>query len=456
MNNQIKVIEGFYESRYAGDPLWENVVKKLTIRQAYVFYYSLAFYEKNEIAVGLGIFDLPDKTVIHKFLMDTLLQEQNPKKTAQVISDNAHKILINDNDLLWIKDELRAALWLSYFVTKMESGGDQLLLDLLRSTCAIDFTERLTKVLDIYGCSRKGDIARMIAVNFNGNMRNLYISHSGLFNVYRGNYVKHRINDHKLNWLNKLSENEIDAILARFEEDKIQILIGIFNPNSKKDKLELIKASLNIQDYKYQGVKANESMLRPYSHQKATNQTESVQPINGTEGTKQSKNEKKDFANLGADEIIDLLKKALGSRTSRKNRSDAKNNRSLTLSKDAYSILTALSENLRATPRKTVEALIKGINLENKSELLKINENISGRRTSKIQLVLDQSAIHEVAVKQEDLVEPLEPTKAEEAKEVKTAIQKESNNMPKLKRNTESNWSKKRQQLMSKGGSKKH
>lgn len=72
MSDPIDVIEKLYGSRYKGDPLWDNVVKKLTVRQAYVFYYSLTYHEKNHTALAIGVLNLPDKTEVHRCLMDAL------------------------------------------------------------------------------------------------------------------------------------------------------------------------------------------------------------------------------------------------------------------------------------------------------------------------------------------------------------------------------------------------
>lgn len=410
MNHNLETVKGQYESKYQGNPLWENLVRKLTVRQAYVFHYSLACDEKNKTAIALGILDLPDRTMVHKCLMDTLLNRDNPKETAQIIGDNAHKILISDNDLLWFHSELRAALWLSFFIAKVESGGDKMLLDILRSTSRIEFTNRLTHVLDIYGCSYKGDNCLLIQVNLNNNNTNfLDLSHPSAFNKYRGDYVLNRINDSKLNWLNKLPEDEIDIITDRFRDEKILLLDGIFVPIIKKDKVELIKASLDLQKYRDGNKKHDESILRPYTDQDFGCPTK----LDETVVVKSTNNKKKkDFVSLSADEISDLLKKAYSSRKHRQVTSHTKMDGSLTLKKESHTILIALSKQLGATPKKIVEALIRGVDLENKFELSKINENISGRRATKTK-----------SLQEEPIIEP-EPTVKPEPLEVKSVMKK--------------------------------
>ena len=82
MSNSMDIIEELYGSRYKGEPLWNHLVKKLTLRQAYVFYYSLALYETESIARNLGILDLPDKTEVHRCLMDTLRKR---RKTLTIL-----------------------------------------------------------------------------------------------------------------------------------------------------------------------------------------------------------------------------------------------------------------------------------------------------------------------------------------------------------------------------------
>lgn len=404
MNNKTEITEEIYKGKYESNFLWKNMVEKLTVRQAYIFYYSLAFYEKNEIAIGLGVFDLPDKTMVHKCLMDALLKEKNPKEVAETIGANAHKILINDNDLLWIKAELRAALWLSYFITKSESGGDKLLLDLLRSTSRLELTNRLIHVLDIYGCSLRGDTAENIRVKFDKGVKDLCIDYLSFFNKYRGNYVSNRIDDSKLNWLNKLPEDEIDIIIERFIEDKILILYGVFVPIVKKDKIELIKTSLDIQKYRYRQHKNNES-LQPFSTYSAGFATNSSKVIN--ENIEYNDKKRKDFTYLNTDEIITLLKKAYSSREYRKVTSNTKKNNSLVLNKESHTILIALFEKLGATPKKIIEALIKRVALEDKNELSEIDKYITGRRSIKTQS------------SQKELVELKEPIEPEELIELK-------------------------------------
>ena len=416
MNDHNKIIKSFYENIYVGNPLWENLIKNLTVRQAYVFYYSLVYYEKNEIVVAFGIFDLPDKTMVHQALMEALIKQENPSETAQKIGLNAYRVVINDNDLLWINTELRAALWLGYFINAEKYGGKSLLLDLVKSTSKAEFTNRLIHVLDIYGCSLRGNTAADIRGLIDKSGTPLYVNSQSLFNIYRTRYVTNRIGDHKLNWLNKLSEDEIDSILARFDDDKIQVLVGTFTPNNKKDKLELIKASLNIQEYKYQNSKVDESLLRPYSYQKAVGQTKLVQHNSENERVHQSTKERKDFSKLGADEIIILLQKARASRISRKDKSDAKDNRSLTLNKETYSALNALSTKLNATPKKTAEAIIKSVNLEDDNQLSEIDKHISGRRVDKQQPVEAEESV--------EAEEPVEPKIIMERRLKKKANQK--------------------------------
>ena len=405
MSNKTEITGDIYKGKYDSNFLWKNMVEKLTVRQAYVFYYSLAFYEKNEIAVGLGVFDLPDKTMVHKCLIDALLKEKNPKEVAETIGANAHKILINDNDILWIKAELRAALWLSYFVTKSESGGDKLLLDLLRSTSRLELTNRLIHVLDIYGCSLRGDTAENIRVKFDKGVKDLCIDYLSFFNKSRGNYVSNRIDDSKLNWLNKLPEDEIDVIIERFIEDKILILYGVFVPIVKKDKIELIKASLDIQNYRYIQHKNNES-LQPFSTYSASFATNSSKAIN--KNIKYNDKKRKDFTYLNADEIITLLKKAYISREYRKVTSNTKKNNSIALNKESHTILIALFEKLGATPKKIVEALIKRVALEDKNELSEIDKHIAGRRSIKTQSSQKELVELKEPIEPEELIE-LEP-----------------------------------------------
>lgn len=449
MKHKNEVIEGIYKGTHENNFLWKSAIQKLTVRQAYVFYYSLAYYEKNDIAVKLGILDLPDETMVHKCLMDALLRESNPKEVAQIIGTNAHKILIKDNDLLWIKAELRAALWLSYFMTETQSKSDKLLLNLLRSTSSVEFVNRLIQVLDIKGCSYRGDKSLLIKVDVDNRIQDLTINHIGSFNIYRGKYVSHRINDSKLNWLNKISEDEIDIIIERFKEEKILVLSAIFVPITKRDKLEVIKASLDIQDYTHI-INETKKSLTPYANQNVGRASKLTEVLDETENTKQNR---RSFASLSADAIIDLLKKAQNSREYRKAISNTKNNRSLTLKKESHAILIELSDQLGATPKKVIEALIKSIDLEDKSELLKIDDNISGRRTNKIQVLTEQPIMHQTAI---EVVEPRESEKIEDTTEAMNALKKQTSNKADTRKNKALNWSIRREHLTSRRGSKKH
>jgi len=449
MKHKSEVIEGIYEGTHESNFLWKNAIQKLTVRQAYVFYYLLAYYEKNDIAVKLGILDLPDETMVHKCLMDALLKENNPKEVVRIIGANAHKILIRNNDLVWIKAELRAALWLSYFITETQSGSDKLLLSFLRSTSRVEFVNRLIQVLDIKGCSYRGDKLWLMKSDMDNSVQNLTVNHTGAFNMYRGRYVSHRINDSKLNWLNKISEDEIDIIIERFEEEKILVLSAIFVPITKRDKLEVIKASLDIQDYTHIINDTNKS-LRPYTNQNVGRSSKLTEVSDETENTQRNK---RSFASLSADAIIDLLKNAQTSREYRKAKSITKNNRSLTLNQESHAILIKLSDQIGATPKKVIEALIKSIDLEDKSELLRIDGNISGRRTNKIQVLTEQPIIQQTAI---EIVDPRESKEIEDTTEATNALKKQTSNKADTRKNETSNWSTRRKHLTSRRGSKKH
>ncbi|MGM8885640.1 hypothetical protein ACS8FD_06830 [Psychrobacter sp. 1U2] len=447
MSNHTDIVEELYGSRYKGNLLWENVVKKLTVRQAYVFYYSLTYHGKNEVATALGIFDLPDKTEVHRSLMDALQKENKPSEVARIIADNAHKILINDNDLLWVKNELRAALWLSYFITKTENGDYRLLLDLLRSTSATEFTERLIKVIDIHGCSRKGDRSLMIRGKFDRNVQYLELTHSVTINNYRGDYVSNRIDDYKLNWLDKLPEDEIDLILERFIEEKVLSLYGTFVPIIRKDKVELIKASLDIQGFIYRYHKNNE-LSQPYSTYSSGFTTDSPEVEN--ENIKSNSKKKKRLAVLSSEEIIDLLKKAYSSREYRKKGKNSKCSNTFKLNKESNAILLVLSDKLNATPKKAVEALIKSANLKDRHELLKISKHISGRRSTKKELTKPEDTIEAAALEETD--------KFDKSKELEGKIISEDDSLNPLQRmqqmlkknnNNQMNWETKSSQLTS-------
>lgn len=454
MKYNSEIVEGIYEGSHESNFLWKSVIQKLTLRQAYVFYYSLAYYEKNKIAMGLGILDLPDKTMVHKCLMDALLKENNPREVTQVIGNNAHKILINDNDLIWIKAELRAALWLGYHFTSNHKSQNKLLLDLLRSTSEVEFINRLIHVIDIYGCSLRGDTASTIRIMFDKGQMDLFVDHKVSFNRHRGNYVTNRISDHKLNWLNKMPEDEIDIIIERFKEEKILVLDGIFVPITRRDKRELIKASLDIQNYTYIANENGKSLIsfvcqypaRIYKPTEISNEAESAQ---------KNKRSKKNFTSLSADEIIDLLKKAHNSRKYRKVASKTKIDSGLTLKKESNTILIALSEQLGATPKKIVESLIQGVNLADESELLKIDANISGRRTSRKSSAIEHSIEQKMHIEMKELVELKETSKVKDTKEVNTAVKKQSSNRANMRKNNVSDWNVKREQLISKRSTKK-
>ncbi|OLF36736.1 hypothetical protein [Psychrobacter sp. Cmf 22.2] len=420
MSDHIDIVEELYGSRYKGNPLWDNVVKKLTVRQAYVFYYSLAYFEKNKTTTALGIFDLPDKTAVHKCLMDALQKEKNPNQAAQIIGDNVHKILINDNDLLWIKTELRAAIWLSYSMATFNHSNRKFFLSYLRSTSEAEFVNRLLHVIDIHGCSLRGDLAEIIRGAFDHNTYDLPIDHRTSFNNHQGNYVSNRIDDHFLNWLNKLPVDEVDAILERFKADEILVLVGIFVPVSKKDKIALVKASLDIRQYIYITSSADAS-LYPYGVKNDINTV----TTNQSEEELDNINKKKNFAKLSAYEIINLLIKARRSREHRKIRSTTKNDRSLTLNKEAHSTLIKLSGQLNATPKKVIEALIEKVDLDNTYEVSAIDKLISGRRSVKEKSPLEKPIKQQESVKLEEAIEVEEPVELEEAIEVEEPIELE-------------------------------
>ena len=393
MSDPIYIIEELYESRYKGNPLWDNVIKKLTVRQAYVFYYSLAYLEKNNIALSLGIFDLPDKTEVHRFLMDALQKEKKPNEVTRIIADNAHKILINDNDLLWIKTELRAALWLSHFIIANDNANKKLLSGLLRSNSEAEFTNRLIHVIDIFGGGLRGETAQIIRVMFDKSETLLFANHQSLFNRNRGNYVSNRIDDHHLNWLNKLPLDEIDAILERFKAEEILVLVGIFVPVSKKDKVALIKASLDIQQYRLTNKQNDESFVGENFN---ANVGKTYPSSDEPKDISNNKRIKKDFAKLSAYEIIKLLINARISRENRKVRSTTKNDRSIALNKEAHSSIIQLSGQLKATPKKIIEALIKKVDLDNAYEVSEIDKLISGRRSSRGKVELEEPVELEV------------------------------------------------------------
>ena len=276
-------------------------------------------------------------------------KKKNPNDIAQIIGSNVHKILISDNDLLWIKTELRAAIWLSYFMAAFDRSNRKHLLKYLRSTSEAEFTNRLLHVIDIYGCGSRGDTALIIKIALDQNQKefDLPVSHRTAFNYHQGSYVSSRIADHHLNWLNKLPLDEIDAILERFRDEEILVLVGIFEPVIKKDKTALIKASLDIQQYNHwdkqstKSLKSNANAGKPF---RSSNEPTDVDT---------NKKTKKKFAGLSAYEIIKLLKNARISRENRKARSAIEKDRSLTLNKNAHSIIIELSNQLMPLLKKS-------------------------------------------------------------------------------------------------------
>lgn len=405
MKNKTEVIDGMYKSTYEQNYLWNSIIEKLTLRQAYVYYYALAHDDEQLTALKLGTYDLPDKTMVHKRLMDALLKKENPREIAQKIGDNAHKILISDNDLIWVKQELRAALWLSHSMARVLNGGDAVLLDLLQSTNGIEFTNRLIHVLDIHGCRYKEDKALRIRIDLNNSNTIIVASHLIAFNHYRGHYILNRISDAKLNWLNKLPEDEIDIIIERLKEEKILVLDGVFIPVIKKDKIEIIKSSLDIQNNRYKNKILDRSILRPYMGEISIYKKE--------EKEKNTIKKKIEFLKISSDKILDLLKKAHSSREYRRDKSSAKINNGIVLNKESHNIINRLSEQLGATPKKIIEAMIRKVNLEDEQELSEIDKLISGKRASKMQSILEQSSASEPEERFES-EEPTEPIELEE------------------------------------------
>lgn len=380
MNNNFSLIEELYDGRYKGNKLWEDVVKKLTVRQAYVFYYALIFEDRNELDRSLGILSLPDENMVHKCLMDALLKESDQKHSAQVIGDYAHEIVINDIEMLWIRSEFRAALWLGCYMEETRLENKNIYTHFLRASSKVEYVEQLIQLLDIYGCNNRKGVTLKLSNDLNNKLKAIRINSRYLFKLSKNDYLSIRIPDFKLNWIDELSEKEIDTIIRRFMEEEILILSKFFVPNNKKDKIEQIKASLDMQDYKSQRNALNrgssfEESLTIYPNIVETISDDLLRPT-----------QKKGFTERSAQEIIDLLKKAFNSRDYRKSQSTAKASRSFTLNKESHAILTALSKELGATPNKVIEALIKGVDLEDKHKLCEIDKFISGRRADKIQL----------------------------------------------------------------------
>lgn len=381
MNNNFSLIEELYDSRYKGNKLWENVIKKLTIRQAYVFYYSLIIKDRNELDRSLGIFSLPDENMIHKCLMDALIKENDKWYLAQVIGDYAHEIVINDKEILWIRAELRAALWLGCYMADNQLEDKDIYANFLRATSSAEYIEQLIQLLDIHGyVSRKGVTLRL-RNDLDDRLKAIRVNSRYLFILSKNDYLSIKIPDFKLNWIDELSEKEIDTVIRRFMEEEVLILSEFFVPSNKKDKIELIKASLDMQDYKIQ----RKSLNRRSSFKESL----SIAPdIVETEPDDVSKpTQRKGFTERSAQEIIDLLRKAFNSKDYRKSQSTAKVSRSFTLNKESNIILIALSKKLGATPKKVIEALVKGVDLEDKHRICEIDKLISGRRAAKTQLV---------------------------------------------------------------------
>ena len=208
------------------------------------------------------------------------------------------------------------------------------------------------------------------------------------------------------------------------------------------------KASLDIQGYRYLVRRSNDS-LGPYNYKNTGDPMEPIEVLNEDVEPNSSK-KKKDFAELNTDEILNLLKKAYSSRKHRKVSSKTKIDRSLTLKKESHTILIELSEQLIATPKKIVESLIQGVNLESKSELLKISSNISGRRTTNI-----QSSQEEHVEPEEAITEP-ESTVVPEPLEVKNIMKKKSNKIENRRKNTKSEWDSRREYLTSGRGPRRY
>lgn len=271
-------------------------------------------------------------------------------------------------------------------------------------------------MLDIYGCGTRGDTAQIIRTGFDKNTHNLPINYLSSFNNHRGNYVSNRIDDHHLSWLNKLPLDEIDAILERFKAEEILVLVGIFIPVSKKDKVALIKASLDIQQYRHMSYEINEPLVHKNGN---SNVGKIYAPSNEPEDTDADKKKvRKKFAKLSAYEIIKLLVNARISRENRKVRSTTKNDRSITLNRDAHSAIIELSDQLKATPKKVIEALIKKVDLDNAYEVSEIDKLISGRRPIKKNSLLEKPINPEEpekAIETEETIEPEESAELEEA-----------------------------------------
>lgn len=377
MNNNFSLIEELYDRRYKGNKLWEDVVKKLTVRQAYVFYYSLIFKDRNELDRSLGVLSLPDEHMVHKCLMDALLKENEQRYLAQVIGDYAHEIVINDNEMLWIRSELRAALWLGCYIEEKQLENKDIYTHFLRATSRVEYVEQLIQLLDIYGCINRKGVTLRLSNDLDNKLKAIRLNSRYLFKLSKNDYLSIRIPDFKLNWIDELSEKEIDTVIRRFMEEEILLLGKFFIPNNKKDKIEQIKASLDMQDYKNQRKKLN----RISSFEESVTKYPDIVEARSDDLSKSS--QRKGFTERSAQEIIDLLKKAFNSRDYRKSQSTTKVSRSFTLNKESNTILIALSKELGATPNKVIEALLKEVDLEDKPKLREIDKLISGRRAVK-------------------------------------------------------------------------
>lgn len=85
-----------------------------------------------------------------------------------------------------------------------------------------------------------------------------------------------------------------------------------------------------------------------------------------------------------------------------------------------------MSEQLNATPKKVIEALIKSVNLKDEHELLQINKHINGRKFTKEKPVEPEKTIEAVKPEESAKLEQLE--KLEEQEE--SVVNKEDNRDP--------------------------
>lgn len=412
MDNHLKLIGELYDRRYKGEELWENVVKKLTTRQAYVFYYSLIFNDVDTLDSSLGFFSLPDRTMVHKCLMDTLLEKHDHKYLVQVIGDSAHEVIINDNEMLWIKSELRAALWLGQYMIDTKLKNEYTYAQFFISSSRDQYIHQLIHVIDIYGCSPRRNKIQTLKNHLNHNLSSFKQESKQWFNLSKNDYLLNRVSDYKLNWLNKLSEESIDIIIEKFSEDKILILNRLFIPITKIDKIETIKASLDLHEYKNRKNMVNRNSYYKDDHTSIYND-EKTEP----DGVL-NKPIKKTLKERSVQEIIDLLKKAHNSRDYRKAQYIAKNDRSITLGKEPHLILIKLSEQFQATPKKTLEALIRNIDLEDEHEVLKINKLIGGKRSIEKKLSVESTVVTYESVDHIEAIWDIESGKINESGKV--------------------------------------